>query len=117
MTEREWIDGFAAALGVASPGDDQVAVILELAGEAAHASQRTAAPVACWMGAAAGIAPAEALELARRVPGGGGGTQCPRPGGGGWPRPWPPPATRVRRRWDGRPRDASPPSWSGRTGR
>ncbi|MGE0029112.1 MAG: DUF6457 domain-containing protein [Thermoleophilia bacterium] len=73
MTEREWIDGFAAALGVAPPGDDEVAVILELAGEAAHASQRTAAPVACWMGAAAGMAPAEALVLARRVAAAGGG--------------------------------------------
>jgi hypothetical protein len=69
MTEREWIDGFAAALGAASPGDDEVARILELAGVAAHASQRTAAPVACWMAAAAGLTPAQALPAARGVAG------------------------------------------------
>ncbi|HET6692529.1 MAG TPA: DUF6457 domain-containing protein [Miltoncostaeaceae bacterium] len=67
MTEREWIDGFAAALGAASPDDDEVARILELAGVAAHASQRTAAPVACWMAAAAGLTSAQALEAARTV--------------------------------------------------
>ena len=41
--------------------------MLELAGEAAHASQRTAAPVSCWLAAAAGLSPAEALDLARTV--------------------------------------------------
>jgi hypothetical protein len=73
VTEREWIDGFAAALGVDPPGDEDVALMLELAGEAAHASQRTAAPVACWMAAAAGMTPAGALEAARGVAAGGGG--------------------------------------------
>jgi hypothetical protein len=71
MTEREWIDGFAAALGAPSPGDDEVARILELAGVAAHASQRTAAPVACWMAAAAGLTAGQALEAARGVAPGG----------------------------------------------
>jgi hypothetical protein len=67
VTEREWIEAFAAVLGVDPPGDRDVGVMLELAGEAAHASHRTAAPVACWMAAAAGITPAEALEAARGV--------------------------------------------------
>jgi hypothetical protein len=71
MTDREWIDGFAAALGVPPPGEDQVALVLELAGVAAHASERTAAPVACWMAAAAGLTPARALAAAREVAGGG----------------------------------------------
>lgn len=70
MTEREWIDGFAAALGTTPPGDDEVGTILDLAGEAAHASERTAAPVTCWMAAVAGLTPAEALQVARRVAGG-----------------------------------------------
>jgi hypothetical protein len=71
MTDREWVDGFAAALGVPAPRDDEVALVLQLAGEAAHASERTAAPVACWMAAAAGLTPAQALEAARGVPAGG----------------------------------------------
>ncbi len=67
MTDREWIEAFAASLGVAPPGDGELATILELAGAAAHASQRTAAPVACWLGAAAGLSPAEALARARAL--------------------------------------------------
>jgi len=67
VTDREWIDAFAAALGAPAPGDADVEAILALAGEAAHASQRTAAPVACWLAAAAGRTPADALALARAV--------------------------------------------------
>lgn len=67
MTDREWIDAFAAALGVAPPDDDVVATLLELAGVAAHASQRTAAPVACWLAAASGTAPGDALAVGRRI--------------------------------------------------
>lgn len=69
MTDREWIDAFAAALGAPAPGDDELQAILALAGEAAHASQRTAAPVACWLAAAAGRTPGDALALARTVAG------------------------------------------------
>jgi len=67
LTGREWIDAFAAALGAPAVGDEEVEAILALAGVAAHASERTAAPVACWLAAAAGRAPAEALALARTV--------------------------------------------------
>jgi Domain of unknown function (DUF6457) len=67
LTDREWIDAFAAALGAPAPGDAEVEAILALAGEAAHASQRTAAPVACWLAAAAGRTPGDALALARTV--------------------------------------------------
>ena len=67
MTDREWIDAFATALGIAPPSDADVATMLDLAGVAAHASQRTAAPVSCWLAAAAGVSPAEALDLARTV--------------------------------------------------
>lgn len=67
MTAREWIRQFAAAVGTEEPGDVDVERILALAGVAAHASERTAAPLACWLAAAAGLSPAAALELARRV--------------------------------------------------
>jgi hypothetical protein len=64
MTGQEWIAAFADSLGVPPPTDEQVEEILQLAGVAAHASERTAAPVACWIAAAAGLTPAAALARA-----------------------------------------------------
>ena len=43
--------------------------ILELAAVAAHASERTAAPVACWIGGMAGASLAELRAAAERVGG------------------------------------------------
>lgn len=63
MTAKEWLAGFATVLGVDPATDEQITDLLRLAGEAAHASERTAAPVACWLVARAGISPAEALEV------------------------------------------------------
>lgn len=63
MTAKEWLSGFAAVLGVDAPSDEEISDLLRLAGEAAHASERTAAPVACWLAARAGLSPAEALEV------------------------------------------------------
>ncbi|MFP5451653.1 MAG: DUF6457 domain-containing protein [Thermoleophilia bacterium] len=67
MTSQEWIAGFAASLGVPEPSDEEFEQILRLAGEAAHASERTAAPVACWLAAAAGLTPTDALQRAEGV--------------------------------------------------
>jgi hypothetical protein len=67
MTGQEWIADFAAALGVPPPSDEQIETILQLAGAAAHASERTAAPVACWIAAAAGLTPDAALARAEEV--------------------------------------------------
>jgi hypothetical protein len=63
----EWIAAFAARLGVDAPDEDTVTMLLELAGVAAHASERTAAPIACWLLGRAGAAPAEALATARSI--------------------------------------------------
>ncbi|HEY8059507.1 MAG TPA: DUF6457 domain-containing protein [Acidimicrobiales bacterium] len=62
-----WLDRFAAALGVPVPGEAEMVVLLELAGVAAHASHRQAAPVACWLAAQAGLTPAEGLQRAREL--------------------------------------------------
>jgi Domain of unknown function (DUF6457) len=70
MTAKEWIGRFATALGAEPPDDEQFDEILALAAEAAHASERTAAPVACWLAAAAGRTPGDALDRARGVPAG-----------------------------------------------
>ena len=63
-TRAEWIAAFAARLGVDPPDEDTVATLLDLAGVAAHASERTSAPLACWMVGRAGLSPTEALALA-----------------------------------------------------
>lgn len=60
MTAKEWLAGFATLLGVEAPTAEEMRDILALAGDAAHASERMAAPMACWMIARAGIAPSEA---------------------------------------------------------
>lgn len=63
----EWIATFAARLGVDAPDDDTVATLLELAAVAAHASERTAAPIACWLVGRTGASATEALATARSI--------------------------------------------------
>ncbi len=67
MTQDEWLTAFAAKAGVAPPTPADVDALLDLAGTAAHASERTAAPITCWIAARAGLQPDEALELAQSV--------------------------------------------------
>jgi hypothetical protein len=67
MTADEWINQFASALGVATPAEEDIAVLLELAGIAAHASERVSAPVSCWLVARSGLPPIEAFMLAQRL--------------------------------------------------
>ena len=43
--------------------------ILELAAIAAHSSERTAAPVACWIAAKSGLSMQEVLKVAQLVAG------------------------------------------------
>jgi hypothetical protein len=64
MTAREWIDGYAAKLGIDPPDEATVEALLDLAGVAAHASERTAAPITCWLIGRAGIDAEEARRLA-----------------------------------------------------
>ncbi|MGY9073493.1 MAG: DUF6457 domain-containing protein [Acidimicrobiales bacterium] len=66
-TGREWVDAFAAELGVEPPSEAEFETLLDIAGVAAHASERLAAPIACWLIGAAGMSAAEAMELARGV--------------------------------------------------
>ena len=63
----EWLDAFAQRLGVETPSPDERVAILALAGVAAHASDRTAAPVACWLAAKAGVSADAAREIAAQV--------------------------------------------------
>jgi hypothetical protein len=67
MNAMEWLAAYAEQLGVDPPTPDEFDTLLDVAAEAAHASERIAAPVACWLAARAGRSPAEALALARAV--------------------------------------------------
>ena len=67
MTAEEWIESFAAALQGAAPTQAEMDAVLKLASVAAHASERRAAPIACWLAAGAGLDLDEAIELAQRL--------------------------------------------------
>jgi hypothetical protein len=67
MRPEEWIEAFAAKLGVEAPDATTVETLLDLAGVAAHASERTAAPIACYLVGRAGLEPAAAQTLAEEV--------------------------------------------------
>ncbi len=69
MRAKEWIAAYSEQLGVEPPTADELKAILELAAEAAHASERIAAPVACWLSAKSGRSLEESLGLARGRPG------------------------------------------------
>lgn len=67
MTAKEWIDAYAQRLGTEAPTTEELTDLLDLAGEAAHASEWVAAPAACWLSARAGRSPAETLAIAREL--------------------------------------------------
>ncbi len=67
LTQEEWIRRFAEALGMSPPSTEEVDLLLGLAGVAAHASERTAAPISCWLAARAGVDSATALAAAERL--------------------------------------------------
>ena len=71
MNAKEWLDAYAERLGVEPPTAEEFKAILDLAAEAAHASERIAAPIACWLSAKAGRSLEDSLVLAREVAGGG----------------------------------------------
>jgi hypothetical protein len=69
MNANEWLAAFAEKLGTEPPTAEEFKVLLDLAAEAAHNSERVAAPVACWVAAKAGARPEEALAKAREIDG------------------------------------------------
>jgi hypothetical protein len=69
MNAPEWLAAYADRLGAPAPTSDEIDAVLALAGVAAHASERIAAPVACWMSARAGVSLDDAMRLAQEVGG------------------------------------------------
>ena len=67
MNATQWLAAYAEKLGTDPPTQDELKAVLDLAAEAAHSSERIAAPVACWLAARAGVGVEEAMTLARQV--------------------------------------------------
>jgi Domain of unknown function (DUF6457) len=66
-TTAEWVSVYAETAGISPPSQDDIDVLLQLAAVAAHASERTAAPITCWIAATAGLTPTRALALAESM--------------------------------------------------
>jgi hypothetical protein len=64
MSAGEWLQAYASVLGVPPPDEHEIEALLGLAGVAAHASERTAAPISCYLLARSGKSPAEGVALA-----------------------------------------------------
>lgn len=67
MTRDEWIEVFSREAGVERPTVEEIRELLELAGTAAHASERTAAPIACWIAGRSGLSLQELSAAAERI--------------------------------------------------
>jgi hypothetical protein len=63
----EWIASFAREAGVPPASVQEIRQLLDLAALAAHASERTAAPLACWIAGASNLSLPELLASAERV--------------------------------------------------
>ena len=69
MKADEWLTAFAAEIGGEAPDEETTAELLDLAATAAHASERIAAPIACFMAGRDGRSVAELKAAAERVAG------------------------------------------------
>lgn len=59
-----WLARFAAELGVSPPTPEEVDSLLAVAGMAAHASERFAAPLTCWLIGRVGVDVDQAMSIA-----------------------------------------------------
>jgi len=69
MTAEQWVEQFAKEAGADSPSRDEFDEVLKLAAEAAHSSERTSAPLACWIAGKTGKPLAELVSIAERIGG------------------------------------------------
>ena len=67
MSRDEWIESFAKHLGVQPPNAVTVDALLDIAGTAAHATERTAAPLACYLIGLARVDPRDAAPIAQGI--------------------------------------------------
>lgn len=88
VSRSQWLEELAASLGTPVPTADEVDALLRLAGDAAHASERTAAPLSAWLVGQAGCPVEEAAATVRRL-----AERISAPPGSGAPAPQPSPGT------------------------
>jgi hypothetical protein len=69
VNRDEWIAEFAGEIGIDPPTAEQVDALLGLAATAAHASERTAAPLACWLAGRSGMSLGRLNEVAEGIGG------------------------------------------------
>ena len=67
MRRDQWLAEFAEKLGVDPPAKDEVVALLDIAATAAHSSERTAAPIACWLAGRSELSLEQLRELAESV--------------------------------------------------
>ncbi len=67
MTRDEWLEAFARELQLAPPNEDEIDAVLKLAATAAHASERTAAPLAAWLAGRSGLPLNQVNALGKHV--------------------------------------------------
>lgn len=67
MTRDQWIAAFAAAAGVERLSPEEIRELLDLAGTAAHSSERTAAPLACWIAGRSNLSLAQLRAAAEQI--------------------------------------------------
>jgi hypothetical protein len=63
-TKDVWLANFCEQMGIDVPSEEEIERLLLLAGSAAHASERTAAPIVCWLVGRDGLDLTLALEKA-----------------------------------------------------
>jgi hypothetical protein len=71
MTAQEWISAFCDEIDKVAPTEAEMEAILRLAAVAAHASERIAAPVACYVAGASGRPLEELIGMAESLGSGG----------------------------------------------
>lgn len=64
---RDWIDQLANALDLEPPSDETIEMLLGLAGAAAHASDRKAAPISCWLIGTSSLSVSQARDLVEHL--------------------------------------------------
>jgi uncharacterized protein DUF6457 len=67
MSREEWLREFCAQARVEPPSREEMGALLKLAATAAHASERPAAPLACWAAGRSGRPAAELQEIADSI--------------------------------------------------
>ena len=67
MRREEWLTDFCERVGADPPSEEEIVALLDLAASAAHGSERTAAPLACWVAGRSGRPAAELAAIAEQV--------------------------------------------------